>query len=79
MIGVRPTEQGHGYARELLEHVHALAEADPASAGVSLTTETAVNLPFYQRFGYRLLGHSRVGPDLETWGFFRPRDRSPAT
>jgi hypothetical protein len=38
---------------------------------VTLTTEDPVNVPLYQRFGYRILGHVEVGADLESWGFFR--------
>lgn len=44
MIGVRPDAQGQGHGRRLLESVHALAAADPASAGVSLTTEVEANV-----------------------------------
>ena len=71
MIGVRRAQQRLGLARELLEAVHQLASADARSAGVSLTTERAENLPFYERFGYKVAGHARVGPDLDTWGLFR--------
>ena len=71
MIGVRRTHQRLGLARELLDAVHRLAGSDPQSAGVSLTTERDENLPFYERFGYTVVGHARVGPDLETWGLFR--------
>lgn len=73
MIGVRRPHAGRGLARRLLESVHAVAEADPASEGVSLTTETPRNLPFYEHFGYRVVGHARVAGDLETWGLFRER------
>src|SRR5215831_16167936 len=59
MIGVRRAQQRLGLARELLEAVHRLARGDPQSAGVSLTTERAENLPFYERFGYTVVGHVR--------------------
>ena len=71
MIGVRRAQQRNGLARELLEAVHQLAGDDAASAGVSLTTERFENVAFYERFGYKVVGHARVGPDLETWGMFR--------
>ena len=71
MIGVRRAQQHRGLARTLLEAVHAAAGDDPQSAGVSLTTERAENLKFYERFGYKLVGHARVDPELETWGLFR--------
>ena len=68
MIGVRRAQQRLGIARELLTAVHALAKADSGSAGVSLTTERAENLPFYERFGYKVIGHARVSGELGTWG-----------
>ena len=71
MIGVRRAQQHRGLARTLLEAVHAAASADAPSAGVSLTTERAENLKFYERFGYKLVAHARVDPELETWGLFR--------
>lgn len=73
MIGVRPVHAGRGHARALLDRVHALADADPASLGVTLTTETERNVDFYRHFGYGLLGHARVAAGLETWVFHRPR------
>lgn len=73
MIGVRRSQQRLGLARELLGAVHELARSDPGSSGVSLTTERAENLPFYERFGYAVVGHVRVSADLETWGLFRAR------
>ena len=49
---------------------------DPASRGVSLTTEKPANLSFYEHFGYRPAGQARVDT-LDVWGFFRARpDRS---
>jgi GNAT superfamily N-acetyltransferase len=71
MIGVRPRAQRRGLGRRLIEHVHGLSREDPASQGVTLTTEDPVNLPFYERLGYRITGHAEIAPGLETWGFFR--------
>jgi GNAT superfamily N-acetyltransferase len=73
MIGVRPAHTGRGLARLLLDTVQSLAQEDADSAGVSLTTETSRNVPFYQHFGYRLLGRARIAEGLDTWGFFRER------
>jgi GNAT superfamily N-acetyltransferase len=70
MIGVRRTAQGKGLARPLLEAAHALSVNDPNSSGVSLTTETPRNLTLYERFGYRVTGHARIAPELESWGLF---------
>jgi len=71
MIGVRRSHQGLGLARVLLDAVHDLASADDQSAGVSLTTEGPENVALYEHFGYRVEGHARVAPDLETWTMFR--------
>ncbi|HWB39703.1 MAG TPA: GNAT family N-acetyltransferase [Gemmatimonadales bacterium] len=72
MLGVPPRFQGRGLGRLLLERVHAMSREHPDSRGVSLTTESAGNVMFYQRLGYRIVGHARIGPGLESWGFFRP-------
>jgi GNAT superfamily N-acetyltransferase len=73
MIGVIHREQGRGHARRLLDALHEISRGHPDSGGVSLTTETPKNLPFYERFGYRILGRGET-PDgrLETWTLFRP-------
>lgn len=74
MIGVRRSHHGKGLARQLLDAVHAMSQNDPASHGVTLTTEDARNVSLYQRFGYEIVGHARIDAQLETWGFFRPND-----
>jgi len=71
MIGVRPAARGTGIARRLLDHVHAMSRDDPGSEGVTLTTESEPNVGLYEHFGYRVLGHARVAPELETWGMYR--------
>lgn len=70
MIGVRTAHQGEKLSRPLLEAVMKLSRDDPGSSGVSLTTETSTNLTLYEHFGYRVHGHVRVSPDLESWGLF---------
>jgi GNAT superfamily N-acetyltransferase len=77
MIGVRRSHAGRGLARKLLEAVHRISDADAGSSGVSLTTETERNLPLYEYFGYRRIGHAAVGDGLESWGFFRRPGPSP--
>jgi ribosomal protein S18 acetylase RimI-like enzyme len=67
MIGVDPAALGQGLGRQLLDHIHGLAQADPASAGVTLSTETRANLALYRHFRYEEIGHARVSPELETW------------
>jgi GNAT superfamily N-acetyltransferase len=72
MIGVRGSHRGTGLGRVLLERVHQIAATAPESAGVSLTTELPANVTLYEHFGYRVAGHSRIAPELETWSMFRP-------
>jgi GNAT superfamily N-acetyltransferase len=73
MLGVIHAEQGRGHARRLLDALHVISHADAESSGVSLTTETPQNLPFYEHFGYRILGRGATSDGgLETWTLFRP-------
>jgi len=71
MIGVIRAAQGTGLGRILIDHVHRMSIEDATSQGVTLTTEDPSNVPLYQHFGYEVVGHTRVSPTLETWGFFR--------
>lgn len=72
MIGIRHAAHGRGFARPLLEAALDVATADPASAGLTLTTETPANVRLYDHFGFKVVGHGRVSSELETWGLFRP-------
>jgi hypothetical protein len=72
MIGVRRDRAGRGLGCALLDAIHAMSERDPDSTGISLTTETAANVPFYEHCGYDIVGHEQIVDGLETWGFFRP-------
>lgn len=71
MIGVRSSSRGQGISRILLDEVHRRAQDHPTAEGVSLTTENPANLPFYERFGYRITGEARVADGLVTWAMFR--------
>lgn len=71
MIGVRRLHAGRGFARRLLDAVHALSQNDPASRGVTLCTEDPRNVAIYQHVGYKIIGHARVNGQMETWGLFR--------
>lgn len=70
MIGVRRSLQGTGLGRRMLEAVHRFSREHPRSDGVTLDTDAA-NVGMYERFGYERIGHARVSPELEIWGFFR--------
>jgi len=68
MIGIRQSHMGRGLATPLMRAVREMHAQDPESTGVSLTTERARNVTLYQHFGYRVVAHREVTPDLETWG-----------
>jgi ribosomal protein S18 acetylase RimI-like enzyme len=76
MIGVRRGSQGRGLGGMMLDHVAEMSRSDPGSSGISLTTEDPANVSLYEAFGYKVVGHAVVGPDLESWSFFRP-DSAP--
>ena len=71
MIGVLKANAGSGYGRLLLDAVHELSAGDADSTGVSLNTEDENNVPLYEHFGYRVLGHVKVTDDMDTWVMFR--------
>ena len=73
MLGVRRSHAGQGFARPLLEAVHELCRRNPASCGVSLSTELPENVKLYEYFQYQVLGTAAVAEDLETWVLYWPR------
>lgn len=75
MIGIRGSHAGQGLARPLLDAVQGMCQADPSSAGVSLTTERSKNVELYQHFGYTVVAHEPVNGELQTWGLVRYRSQ----
>lgn len=73
MIGIRGSHAGRGLARPLLDAVQDMCTGDPASTGVSLTTERLKNVQLYEHFGYAVVAHQQVSDGLETWGLVRCR------
>ena len=71
MIGVRGRAQGLGVGRALLDSVSALALGRAGTDGVTLTTELRSNVDLYRKFGYDVIGHVAVTPDLESWGMLK--------
>jgi GNAT superfamily N-acetyltransferase len=78
MLGVRRSEQRKGLGRAVLQSVHQLAVEHPTATGVSLTTESRDNLPFYRSAGYAVTGQTAVTTSLATWALFRPNAEEPA-
>lgn len=70
-LGVHPHFQGKGYARALLDALHARSESHPLSRGVYLETANPRNVPFYQYFGYELKTQVNI-KGVDNFILFRP-------
>ncbi|KFZ10429.1 hypothetical protein V502_08123 [Pseudogymnoascus sp. VKM F-4520 (FW-2644)] len=51
--GTKPSARGKGYARKLIEH--GLAMADAEGAPTYLESTAAVNVPYYEKFGFQYI------------------------
>lgn len=70
-LGVHPDFQGRGFARTLLDELHALSDAHPLSTGVYLETANPKNVGFYGHFGYHIKTQVKIN-DVKTFIMFRP-------
>jgi len=70
LLGVEPTEQGHGLGSALLQH--GLSRAHEHGDACFLETFQERNLPFYLRHGFKLVIDT-VEPTsgIRVWGFLR--------
>lgn len=60
VIGVRPSLQGKGAGKAMLDAFCALSSADPRSQGVYLDTANPASLQFYYGNGFDLRGEGRL-------------------
>jgi ribosomal protein S18 acetylase RimI-like enzyme len=74
LLGVHPNFQKKGYARALLEALHARSEAHPTSIGVYLETGNPQNVAFYKYFGYHIKAQVNIN-GVENFIMFRPNFR----
>ncbi len=74
LLGVHPNFQRKGYARTLLEALHARSEAHPTSIGVYLETANPQNVGLYKYFGYHLTARVTI-KGVENCIMFRPNFR----
>jgi ribosomal protein S18 acetylase RimI-like enzyme len=58
-IGVEPNSQGMGLGGELMRH--ALARCDQEQALAYLEASKPENIPFYQRYGFEVIGEIQIG------------------
>ncbi len=69
VLAVHPLRQGQGIGSLLLQPV--LKQADFANQACYLETANPANLAFYQRWGFRTSGESRVPGGPPFWGMVR--------
>jgi GNAT superfamily N-acetyltransferase len=58
-IGVEPNAQGKGLGAELMRH--ALVRCDEGKAPAYLEASKPENIPFYQRYGFEVIGEIQIG------------------
>jgi ribosomal protein S18 acetylase RimI-like enzyme len=75
LLGIHPNFQRKGYARALLEALHARSEAHPTSIGVYLETANPKNVGLYKYFGYHLTARVNIN-GVENFIMFRPNSRA---
>lgn len=66
-IAVRSDRQGQGVGGELLEHLFAMAEDDPASQGLVLDTNSDSNIRFYTKHGFAITGEEQIEGYRAVW------------
>jgi ribosomal protein S18 acetylase RimI-like enzyme len=59
LIGVTPSQQGHGYGSALLDYALARSDGDGLAAYLEATTPRSV--PLYRRHGFEVVAELRVG------------------
>jgi ribosomal protein S18 acetylase RimI-like enzyme len=68
-IGVEPSRQGSGVGAALIRH--GLEAAEDAGVDAFLETGVAGNVPYYERFGFRVVEEGRPVPDGPQIWFMR--------
>lgn len=74
LLGVEPSQQGHGLGSALLKPV--LERCDTDITPAYLETQKPENLPFYERFGFRVLNEVRCADSPPVWLMWRDPDPS---
>ena len=70
-IGVRPQDQGKGFASNLIKPI--LLKVDQESMSVYLETLTPENVPIYKHFGFKIMEKVEFPKEnLTVWAFYRP-------
>lgn len=58
---VKPGKQGKGYGGQLLEEICSLSKSDPNSKSTMLDTTKEINVRFYEKHGFEVIGESELG------------------
>ncbi|WP_019530776.1 GNAT family N-acetyltransferase [Dasania marina] len=69
-LGCLPQHEGKGYAKILLQALQQLSLQHPNASGVCLNTESSLNLPVYQRVGYKIISTQTIS-SLTSWCLFK--------
>lgn len=70
VLSVSPESQNRGHGSALLRP--GLERADRDGVGCWLETQRERNIPFYARFGFRLLEKLEIEPGVGIWLMWRP-------
>jgi ribosomal protein S18 acetylase RimI-like enzyme len=70
LIGVDPVSQGRGYGARLMDH--ALRECDRTRLPAYLESSNPANVPFYEAFGFKVMGEIQSGTSPVMYPMLRP-------
>ena len=70
LIGVDPAFQGRGHGARLMDH--ALRECDRTGLPAYLESSNPANVPFYETFGFKVMGEIQSGTSPVMYPMLRP-------
>jgi ribosomal protein S18 acetylase RimI-like enzyme len=73
-LGVDPVYQGRAYGSRILNHL--VSKADEEQVGCYLENATPRNIPFYQRFGFKVISEKEI-VGIPSWFMWRPPEHKP--
>jgi GNAT superfamily N-acetyltransferase len=69
VIGTDPVRQGYGVGGALIDHV--LERCDDEGVGAYLESSKATNVPYYERFGFKVTEEIAFDKGPTLWGMWR--------
>lgn len=70
LIGTDPAHQGKGYGADLM--AHAIWRCDESGLPAYLESSNLANVPFYERFGFKVMGKIQHGSSPQLTPMLRP-------